>query len=185
MAACRPQAFVTVSATPNVSITNDHIEQPESKSLNVGLSRELRPNLAVHVDGVFSKGTKASQIANVNTPDPVTGVRPRPTWGNIIEYRSAGESEYRALYLRLDKRFSDRYQYLVSYTLANDKDQGAGQATVVDFYHPEYDDGCGQPGPPPHAGGERRRDAAVSTSRWGRCGTIVRRGRSARARASI
>ncbi len=138
-----PQAFVTVSAAPNVSITNDRIEQPESKALNVGLSRELRPNLAVHVDGVFSKGTKASQIANVNTPDPVTGLRPRRTWGNILEYRTAGESDYRALYLRLDKRFSNRYQYLVSYTLAKETDRGAGQATVVDFYHPEYDDGYG------------------------------------------
>jgi hypothetical protein len=138
-----PQAFVTVTATPNVSITNDGIEQPESKSLNVGLSHELRPNLAIHVDGVFSKGTKANQIANVNTPDPVTGRRPRPTWGNILEYRSEGESDYRALYLRLDKRFSDRTQYLVSYTLAKDEDQGAGGVTVVDFYHPEYDDGYG------------------------------------------
>jgi hypothetical protein len=138
-----PQAFVTVSATPNVSITDDNIEQPESKSLNVGLSHELRPNLAIHVDGVYAKGTKASQIANINTPDPVTGLRPRPTWGNINQYRSAGESDYRALYLRLDKRFSDRYQYLVSYTLAKETDRGAGQATVVDFYHPEYDEGYG------------------------------------------
>jgi hypothetical protein len=138
-----PQNFVTVSATPNVSITDDEIEQPESKSINVGLSRELRPNLAIHVDGVFSKGTKANQIANVNTPDPVTGLRPRPTWGNILEYRAAGENDYRALYLRLDKRFSGRYQYLVSYTLAKDEDRGAGQATVVDFFHPEYDEGYG------------------------------------------
>jgi len=138
-----PQAFVTVSAAPNVNITNDHIEQPESKSLNLGLSRELQPNLAVHVDVVFSKSQKASQIANVNTPDPVTGLRPRPTWGNITEYGSGGTSDYRAMYLRLDRRFANRYQYLVSYTLASDKDRGAGQATVVDFYHPEYDDGWG------------------------------------------
>jgi len=31
----------------------------------------------------------------------------------------------------------------VSYTLAHDKDRDAGQATVVDFYHPEYDQGWG------------------------------------------
>ena len=31
----------------------------------------------------------------------------------------------------------------MSYTLAKDEDQGAGGATVVDFYHPEYDDGYG------------------------------------------
>lgn len=138
-----PDAFVTVAATPNVNVTNDRIEQPELKSVNVGLSRELQPNLAVHVDVVYSKGKKANQIANVNTPDPVTGIRPRPTWGNINEYRAEGTSDYRAMYLRLDRRFANRYQYLVSYTLASDKDRGAGQATLVDFYHPEYDDGYG------------------------------------------
>jgi hypothetical protein len=134
-----PEQVATLSS--NVAITSDEIEQPESIAVNVGLSRELRPNLAVHVDGVFSNGSKASQIANINTP--LNGVRPYPTWGNINEYRSGGESTYRALYLRLDKRFSDRYQYLVSYTLARDKDRAAGQTTVVDFYHPEYDDGYG------------------------------------------
>ncbi|MGH9254931.1 MAG: TonB-dependent receptor, partial [Vicinamibacterales bacterium] len=138
-----PQNFVTVSAAPNVSVTSDRIEQPESTSLNVGLSRALRPDLAIHVDGVFSKGTNTNQIANVNTPDPVTGLRPRPTWGNINEYRAGGESEYRALYLRLEKNFSNQYQYRVSYTLAKEEDRGAGQATVVDFYHPEYDFGYG------------------------------------------
>ena len=138
-----PQAFVTVSATPNVSVTDDEIEQPESRALNVGLSHELRPSLAVHVDGVFSKGTKANQIANTNTPDPVTGLRPRPTWGNILEYQSAGTSAYRALFLRLDKRYSQRHQFLVSYTLAKDTDRAAGQGTVTDLYNPAYDDGYG------------------------------------------
>ena len=97
----------------------------------------------MHVDAVYSTGKKGNQIANVNTPDPVTGLRPRPTWGNINEYRSAATSDYRAMYLRLDRRFANRYQYLVSYTLASDRDRGAGGATVVDFYHPEYDDGYG------------------------------------------
>jgi hypothetical protein len=138
-----PQAFVTVSATPNVQITSDDIEQPEAVSVNGGLSHELRPNLAVHVDAVFSNGRKGNQITNINTPDPATRVRPIRGWGNILEYQSTGETEYRALYLRLDKRFSDRYQYLVSYTLASDKDQGAGGVTQVDFYHPEYDFGYG------------------------------------------
>jgi hypothetical protein len=138
-----PQAFVSVSATPNVNITSDEIEQPEAVSYNFGLSHELRPNLAVHVDGVFSNGSKGNQIVQINTPDPVTRLRPIAGWGNILEYRSTGESEYRALYLRLDKRFSDRYQYLVSYTLASDEDQGAGGVTQVDFYHPEYDFGYG------------------------------------------
>jgi hypothetical protein len=138
-----PTAFVTVSATPNVNTTNDRIEQPESKSINAGLSHELRPNLAVHVDGVYTRGRNGNHIANINTPDPVTGVRPIRGWGHINEYRSTGESEYRAMYMRLDKRLSNRYQYLVSYTLAKENDFGSGGATVADFYHYEWEDGPG------------------------------------------
>ncbi|MBI3047410.1 MAG: hypothetical protein HYY76_03775, partial [Acidobacteria bacterium] len=99
------------------------------------------PNLAVHVDGVYSTVTKGNQINNINTPDPVTGVRPIRGWGNVNQYQAYGESDYRALYVRLDKRLSNRYQYLVSYTLARERDRGAGQQTIVDFYHPEYDQG--------------------------------------------
>jgi hypothetical protein len=134
-----PEQVATLST--NVNITADDIEQPESVTVNSGVSRELRPDLAVHADVVWSHGTKANRIANINTP--LNGVRPYPRWGNILEYGSDGESWYKALYLRLDKRFSNRYQYLVSYTLASDRDRGAGQATIVDFYHPEYDHGYG------------------------------------------
>jgi hypothetical protein len=134
---------VTVTATPNVSVTSDSIEQPESTSFNVGFSHELRPNLALHLDGVYTKGRNGNHIANVNTPDPVTGVRPRPTWGNINEYRAGGESHYKAMYVRLDKRYSDQYQYLVSYTLSKEDDWGSGGTTITDFYHPEWDEGPG------------------------------------------
>ena len=51
-----PQAFVTVSATPNVSITSDRHRAARIESRSTcGLSRELRPSLAVHVDLVYSK----------------------------------------------------------------------------------------------------------------------------------
>jgi hypothetical protein len=137
-----PESFVS-TAPPNVNVTADDIEQPESVSATLGLSRELRPNLAIHVDSVFSNTTNANQIANVNTPDPVTGLRPRPAWGRIVQYRSGGEHKYRALYLRLDKRLSDRHQYLISYTLSKEDSQQAGGGTVTDFYHPELDRGPG------------------------------------------
>jgi hypothetical protein len=137
-----PASFVS-TAPPNINIVSDDIEQPESVSLNVGVSRELRPNLAFHVDGVFSNTSNGNQIANINTPDPVTGQRPRPTWGRILQYRSGGEHDYRALYLRLDKRLSDRHQYLISYTLAKEESRIAGGGTVTDFYRPELDSGPG------------------------------------------
>ena len=49
-----PQTFVVVSAAPNVTILDDEIENAEAKGVTVGFSHELRPNMAVHIDGVFT-----------------------------------------------------------------------------------------------------------------------------------
>jgi hypothetical protein len=48
--------------------------------------------------------------------------------------------------VRLEKRYSQRYQYTASYTLARVRDNSFGATstgTVTDFYHPEWDSGYG------------------------------------------
>lgn len=136
-----PASFASTTA-PNVNVVDDGIQDTEAVSYNVGFSHELMPNLAIHVDGIYSNGRKMATTANINTPDPITKLRPRPTWGKIVQARSDGESDYRALYVRLDKRLSNRYQYMVSYTLGKAEDRAATIA-VVDFYNPELDRGHG------------------------------------------
>jgi len=150
-----PQAFVTVSAAPNVSIVHDDIENAEAKGATIGFSHELRPNLAVHIDGIFTDVDKMSQTANVNTPDPVTGRRPIAGWGNITQLRSAGFHDYRAMYVRMDKRFANRHQYMLSYTLGKETNQGPVGA-ITDFYRPELDRGPGS--------GDRRHNFVASGS---------------------
>src|SRR4029077_17444254 len=46
--------------------------------------------------------------------------------------------DYRALYVRLDKRYSNRYQYIISYTREWTRDN---VANVTDYYHPELNIG--------------------------------------------
>jgi hypothetical protein len=138
-----PQAFVRVSATPNVNILDDDLENAEAKGVTVGFSHELRPNMAIHVDGVFTDVEKMTQSTNINTPDPATRVRPIAGWGHITQLRSAGFHDYRAMLVRLDKRFADRYQYMLSYTLAKENNQGPTGA-ITDFYNPNLDYGPGQ-----------------------------------------
>ncbi len=150
-----PQAFVVVSATPNVNTLDDGIENAEAKGFTVGLSRQLRPNLAIHVDGIFTDVNKMTQSANINTPDPVTRLRPIAGWGNIVQLQSAGFHEYRAMFVRLDKRLSDRHQYMLSYTLGKETNQGP-TGTITDFYNPELDRGPGS--------GDRRHGFVASGS---------------------
>ena len=148
-----PQAFVVVSAAPNVNILDDGIENAEAKGATVGFSQELRPGLAVHVDGVFTDVDKMTQSANINTP--LNGVRPVAGWGNIVQLRSAGFHDYRAMYVRLDKRMSNRHQYMLSYTLAKETNQGP-TGTITDFYNPGLDRGPGS--------GDRRHSFVASGS---------------------
>jgi hypothetical protein len=96
--------------------------------------------MAVHVDGVFTDVDKMTQSANINTP--LNGVRPIAGWGNIVQLQSAGFHDYRAMLVRFDKRLANRHQYMLSYTLAKETNQGP-TGTISDFYHPELDRGPG------------------------------------------
>ncbi|HEY3160655.1 MAG TPA: hypothetical protein VGJ78_16935, partial [Vicinamibacterales bacterium] len=150
-----PQAFVTVTATPNVNILDDNIQNAEAKGVTLGYSQELRANMAVHVDGVYTNVDQMTQSANINTPDPVTRVRPIAGWGNIVQLRSAGFHDYRAMLVRLDKRFANRHQYMLSYTLAKETNEGP-TGTITDFYNPGLDRGPGS--------GDRRHSFVASGS---------------------
>jgi Carboxypeptidase regulatory-like domain len=112
-----PLAFVS-TAPQNISINANDLENLESKAYTVGLSQELTPTLALHVDGVYNKMTKVPMALDINPRSGgAVGVRPLPQFGRILENRSIGWSDYRALLARLEKRFDNRYMFMVSYTL--------------------------------------------------------------------
>jgi hypothetical protein len=138
-----PESFVS-TAPPNVSIVDDNIRNARAKSFSLGFSQELQANLALHVDGAYTDVDQMTQTANINTPDPATGQRPRPTWGRIVNYQTGGTHEYRALFVRLDKRFANRHQYLLSYTLSKQDNTQQGTGLVTDFYSPGLDWGPGR-----------------------------------------
>ena len=140
-----PASFAS-TAPPNVNVTDDDIINPRGQSATVGFSRELMANMALHVDGDFANVENTIMTANVNTPDPASTaiVRPRPTWGRIIELQATGRHRYRAMFVRLEKRYSNRYQYLLSYTLAKQRNFGQGtNPQFTDVYNHSLDWGTG------------------------------------------
>jgi hypothetical protein len=71
------------------------------------------------VDGVYNRMTKIPLTVDINPRSGLTtGPRPLPQFARIDETQSIGELTYKALMVRLDKRFDNRYTYLISYTLA-------------------------------------------------------------------
>ncbi len=120
------------TAPPNITIFNDDIVNPFASTETIGFSQQITKNLAVHIDGVYEHATAGSLTVNINTPSPLTGLRPLSTWGQINQVNPTGEEKYKALFVRVDRPFANRVQFLVSYTLASCQDNGA---TTTDFYN--------------------------------------------------
>ncbi len=131
-----PLTFVS-TAPQNITINANDLENLESHAYTVGLSQELTPTLAVHVDGVYNHMTKAPMALDINPRSGgTTGPRPLPQFGRILQNQSIGWSDYTALLARLEKRFDDRYMYMISYTLMDteglvNNNNGGTQSTVT------------------------------------------------------
>jgi hypothetical protein len=125
------------TAPPNITIIRDDIRNPFAQAANVGFSQRLIHDLALQVDAVYTKSTSNAVSINVNTPNPVTGLRPLPAWGRIVQVSPDGETKYKALFVRLDRPFAHGVQYTVSYTLAKSDDN----LTSLDYYNRSADFG--------------------------------------------
>jgi hypothetical protein len=113
-----PEAFAS-TAPQNIAISANDLENIQSEASTVGFSQELASTLAIHVDGVYNQMTKIPLAVDINPRSGLTtGPRPLPQFARIDENQSIGELTYKALMVRLDKRFDSRYTYLLSYTLA-------------------------------------------------------------------
>jgi len=87
-----------------------------------GIQREVLPDLSVSADIVYSKGYDAIRQKYLNPVIPGTlVVRPDPTRGQVITVESAGKSEYKGLFLTLNKRYSQGWSLYITYTLADAK----------------------------------------------------------------
>lgn len=116
-----PIEFVS-TAPPNIQVLSNDFVNPYSHQTNLGFSHQLASDLAIHVDGVYTRVRSDRKLYNINLPDPVTKLRPHPEFNRIDLEESISKSNYRGLYARLDKRFSRNYQFLVSYSFVNSKD---------------------------------------------------------------
>jgi hypothetical protein len=89
---------------------------------NVGISRSLTREIAVTADGTFVWRYSDRETVDPNLPDQTTRVKPYPQFGRVTFAQSTADNTYKAFLLKLEKRMSHNYQYLVSYTLSKAND---------------------------------------------------------------
>ena len=108
----------TASTPPSTATVTPHPRTPETRTVSLGVKREVTSGLAVSVDGVYSRGYYQYAWNDLNYPDPVTGVRPNPALGRVIEYADYGNSWYSALLVGVEQRAFHGAAWNVSYTLS-------------------------------------------------------------------
>jgi hypothetical protein len=118
---------------------------PYTEQWNIGVQQQLTRDLLLEVDYVGNNGKNLSGFFNVNDPLPgpgticpptpcstVTNPKPRPatpyapTLGSMSENANNATSHYNGLQVKLDKRFSNGLQGLVTYTWSHLLDTPSG-----------------------------------------------------------
>ena len=120
-----PQLTVpTLQVTGTGLVINNNLRTPYSMQYNAGVQRELPMDTIVDVNFIYSRSvhdfTRDIDGANIfpGNGAPITlGDGTKPT-KPITIVNSDGYSRYRALTVRIDKRFSRHFQYTASYALS-------------------------------------------------------------------
>jgi hypothetical protein len=117
-------AIPTLDVTRTGLLISNDLPTPYSQQLNFGVQRELPFNFILDVNLIynrtaheFMRDMDAANFFAGNGAPIILGDGRAPT-NAITVVNSTGFSRYRALTMKLDKRFSNRYQFTASYALS-------------------------------------------------------------------
>ncbi|HEY3835209.1 MAG TPA: TonB-dependent receptor [Bryobacteraceae bacterium] len=118
---------------PNVYAGLPQMQQTYMQQWNQAVQVQLMENLSLDVAYVGNKTTHEWLISvpdNVPAPGPGTiqTRRPYPQWGQFYLGESNGNATYNALQMKVDKRFANGVQMLLSFTHSKCLDEGSNQS---------------------------------------------------------
>jgi outer membrane receptor protein involved in Fe transport len=112
-----------LSATPpTVTVGSNAQINMYAHQTNVGLSQRLTSDIAVTVDVTSVMRYGDRDTVEINLPDQTTRVRPYPTFVRVNFWQPSADNFYKALLVKVEKRMTNHYQALASYTLAKADD---------------------------------------------------------------
>ena len=106
------------TAPPNITVQSNDTVNPYAHQFNAGVSRSMTRDIGITADVSVTNRRSDRDTVDVNLPDQITRIRPYPQFGRVNFWVSTSDNTYRALLLKLEKRMSNNYQFLASYTLS-------------------------------------------------------------------
>jgi hypothetical protein len=122
--AAPPSTVPTLDITRTGTLISNDLQTPYSEQANVGFQRELPFNSLVDVNFLYSRtehefmrDLDAANFFPGNGPPIILGDG-RPPTNAVAVITSNGYSRYKALTVKLDRRFSHHFQFSASYALS-------------------------------------------------------------------
>ena len=87
-----PPALDTfVTSLPTVRVSDD-LDTPRTAAVSTSYEWQIAKPLFASISYTYRRGAHLLRTLNINEPDPVTGLRPRPDAGPVLQFASAGRS---------------------------------------------------------------------------------------------
>jgi carboxypeptidase family protein len=121
-----------IQASPNLRMPHVH-------QASASIERPIRGNLRAMVSYLMLRGRDQMRSRDINTPDPVTGLRPEPSIGSVTQFESTGKSARDSLTVNLTYAVPRRQMNIgMTYTLAQFKNHADNPTQLpVDSYNPD------------------------------------------------
>jgi hypothetical protein len=127
-------------------VVDPGLQTPYTEHVSAGIDRELAGDMRLSATFVRARGHHLLSLIDYNPIVPELGPGRRPndidgvagTSTSLFQYSSLAETWYTGLWVSLEKRFSGRSQFLVSYTVSNARNN------VDDFTAQPSDNGQGR-----------------------------------------
>jgi len=128
------------TAPPNITVMDNDNVSAYAHQFSGGVSRMIGQNLGVTADVIVVRRRSDRDTVDPNLPDPVTRRRPYPQFARVNFWQPTADNDYNALLLKFEKRMSNRYQYMASYTLSKSSDRSFQNvyADRYGFFKEEY-----------------------------------------------
>ena len=99
-----------------------------------GFQREVTGNMSAEITYFGSAGVHLRRLTSYNNPEPSqlpnsNNARPFPKFGSIQNMNAPGHSSYHALFLKVQRRFSNGLSFLSSFSYGKSIDNGSGIRT--------------------------------------------------------
>ena len=135
------QNVCNVPVPPYVCITspfvlgNDyHRRTPYVEQYELNIQRQLSQNTALEIGYLGTQGHRLERIQYFNQPTPGPGSTasrsPWPEFGFVQEVIGLVNSNYNSLAVKLTRRMSNGFTYLLGYTLSKSIDNGSGERVI-------------------------------------------------------